>query len=62
VRLGTNTVLGARPEQIATIAERLESGKPAEPIPLWDGRAGQRAATALLGFLAGDRTVAQAAV
>lgn len=52
VRLGTNTVLGARPDQIAGITEQLETPKPGGPIPLWDGRAGERAAAVLHGFLA----------
>jgi UDP-N-acetylglucosamine 2-epimerase (non-hydrolysing) len=52
VELGTNTVLGATPEQIAAIPRLLESPKPAQPLPLWDGRAGERAAAVLQGFLA----------
>jgi UDP-N-acetylglucosamine 2-epimerase (non-hydrolysing) len=48
---GTNTVLGARPEQIHRIPELLREGKPFEPIPLWDGRAGERAAAVLARFL-----------
>ena len=44
VELGTNTILGARPERIAEIPGLLGATAPAEPIPLWDGRAGVRAA------------------
>jgi UDP-N-acetylglucosamine 2-epimerase (non-hydrolysing) len=51
VRLGTNTVLGATPAEIASIPPRLETPKPGEPIPLWDGRAGERAAAVLHTFL-----------
>ena len=51
VRLGTNTLLGLRPARIATIADRVDNRPPAEPIPLWDGNAGARAAGALLAFL-----------
>mgnify|MGYP000368436478 FL=1 len=48
VELGTNTVLGARPERIAEIPALLAEPKPGGPIPLWDGRAGERAAAAIL--------------
>ena len=53
VELGTNTVIGARPERIAEIPSLLGSVGPAREIPLWDGRAGERAAAVLHGFLAG---------
>ncbi|HUP33388.1 MAG TPA: UDP-N-acetylglucosamine 2-epimerase (non-hydrolyzing) [Gaiellaceae bacterium] len=59
-RLGTNTVLGARPGEIASIPRRLETPKPGEPIPLWDGQAGGRAAEVLLAFIAGSRSTAEA--
>jgi UDP-N-acetylglucosamine 2-epimerase (non-hydrolysing) len=52
VELGTNTVLGARPERIAEIPALLTDERPAEPIPLWDGRAGERAADVLARFIA----------
>jgi UDP-N-acetylglucosamine 2-epimerase (non-hydrolysing) len=52
VELGTNTVLGLEPERIAEIPRLLEQPRPAEPIPLWDGRAGERAADAIVEFLA----------
>jgi UDP-N-acetylglucosamine 2-epimerase (non-hydrolysing) len=52
VELGTNLVLGALPERIAEIPSLLERSVPNKPIPLWDGHAGERAATVLLDFLA----------
>ena len=51
VELGTNTVLGARPERIAEIPSLLATPVPGKPIPLWDGRAGERAAAVLSGVL-----------
>lgn len=54
VELGTNTVLGARPERIAAVAGLLDEPKPGAAIPLWDGSAGVRAADALVGFLDGS--------
>jgi UDP-N-acetylglucosamine 2-epimerase (non-hydrolysing) len=51
VELGTNTVLGLRPERIAGIPAMLERHTPEEPIPLWDGHAGERAAEAVSRFL-----------
>jgi UDP-N-acetylglucosamine 2-epimerase (non-hydrolysing) len=52
VALGTNTVLGARPERIAEIPALLREQREPQPIPLWDGRAGERGAEALTRFLA----------
>jgi UDP-N-acetylglucosamine 2-epimerase (non-hydrolysing) len=52
VELGTNTVLGARPQRIAEIPALLASERPAQEIPLWDGRAGERAAQVLRAFVA----------
>jgi UDP-N-acetylglucosamine 2-epimerase (non-hydrolysing) len=52
VELGTNVVLGARPERIAEIPSLLEQPVPNKPIPFWDGHAGERAATVLREFLA----------
>ena len=40
VELGTNTVLGARPERIAEIPQLLEQARSRSEIPLWDGAAG----------------------
>jgi UDP-N-acetylglucosamine 2-epimerase (non-hydrolysing) len=48
---GTNTVIGARPERIAEISTLLSEPKPGSAIPLWDGRAGERAAAAILEAL-----------
>ena len=43
---GTNFLLGLDPMQLEMIPELLESAvRPAEPPPLWDGAAGERAAT-----------------
>ena len=47
VALGTNTVLGAAPERLAEIPQLLERPKAGREIPLWDGRAGERAAEVL---------------
>ncbi len=46
VRAGTNTVLGLDPARITEIPGLLEERgePPAEPPPLWDGHAGERAA------------------
>jgi UDP-N-acetylglucosamine 2-epimerase (non-hydrolysing) len=51
IELGTNTLLGARPERIAEIAGLLDTPLPEQPIPLWDGHAGERAAEELVGAL-----------
>jgi UDP-N-acetylglucosamine 2-epimerase (non-hydrolysing) len=59
VELGTNTVLGARPDRIAEIPGLLTTPKSASGIPLWDGRAGERAAKVLIGAVAEDREAAQ---
>ena len=49
VELGTNVVLGARPERIAEIPGLLGDGERRQvAIPLWDGHAGERAAEVLL--------------
>jgi UDP-N-acetylglucosamine 2-epimerase (non-hydrolysing) len=45
--LGTNTVLGAKPERLAEIPQLLERPKPGEVVPGWDGAAGARAAAVL---------------
>jgi UDP-N-acetylglucosamine 2-epimerase (non-hydrolysing) len=52
IDLGTNTLLGLEPERIADIPALLETTREAGPIPLWDGRAGERAADAIAQFLA----------
>jgi UDP-N-acetylglucosamine 2-epimerase (non-hydrolysing) len=52
LELGTNTLLGLDPRRLAEIPSLLgEARRPAE-IPLWDGRAGARAAGVLAAFLA----------
>ena len=48
VELGTNTLLGARPERIAELPAMHEEPKPGGDIPLWDGHAAERAADAIL--------------
>jgi UDP-N-acetylglucosamine 2-epimerase (non-hydrolysing) len=60
VEKGTNEVLGAEPTRIVEIPAKLETPKPGEEIPKWDGRAGERAAQVLLAFLAGDRETVRA--
>lgn len=45
--LGTNTLLGARPERLAEIPALLERPQQAQEIPLWDGAAGGRSAEVL---------------
>jgi UDP-N-acetylglucosamine 2-epimerase (non-hydrolysing) len=54
ISLGTNVLLGAQPERIADITARAagDLGTRAS-IPLWDGKAGPRAAAALLRSLDG---------
>jgi UDP-N-acetylglucosamine 2-epimerase (non-hydrolysing) len=51
VELGTNTVLGARPDAIADIPALLTEPLPEQAIPLWDGSAGERAAAEVELFL-----------
>jgi UDP-N-acetylglucosamine 2-epimerase (non-hydrolysing) len=51
VELGTNMVLGAQPERIAKIPTLLATPVPGRAIPLWDGRAGERAAAVLRELL-----------
>jgi UDP-N-acetylglucosamine 2-epimerase (non-hydrolysing) len=56
VERGTNRLIGVDPDALdAAIAEVLAASVPDKPpeIPLWDGKAGPRAAQALLEFLAG---------
>lgn len=49
--LGTNILLGCRPERISEIPSLLQTESSRTAIPLWDGHAGERAAAILLGFL-----------
>src|SRR5213078_3903664 len=52
VELGTNTVLGVNPDAIRAIPDLLVGqDAPSREIPFWDGKAGDRAAEVLLGFL-----------
>jgi UDP-N-acetylglucosamine 2-epimerase (non-hydrolysing) len=50
VRAGTNTVLGLDPAAISQIPAALagQPGEPPQPPPLWDGRAAERIADAIL--------------
>jgi UDP-N-acetylglucosamine 2-epimerase (non-hydrolysing) len=55
IELGTNELVGIDPGALRDAAERaLSRDPPADPpeIPLWDGRAGSRAAAAVEAFLA----------
>ena len=54
VELGTNELVGVDPGALREAAKRvLSADPPAEPpqIPLWDGKAGPRAAAAIASFL-----------
>ena len=51
VELGTNTLLGLAPERLTEIPALLAGLREAQPIPLWDGAAGARAADVLLQAL-----------
>jgi len=52
VELGTNTMLGMDPERIRRIPELLgDAERPRRALPLWDGRAGERAAEVIRTFL-----------
>ena len=51
VELGTNTVLGAKPDRMRDIPRLLSEPRPTQEIPLWDGEAGQRAAAVLAAFV-----------
>ena len=56
IELGTNELVGVDPTALREAAERaLDEAVPAEPpeIPLWDGKAGPRAAAAVEAFLSG---------
>jgi UDP-N-acetylglucosamine 2-epimerase (non-hydrolysing) len=51
IRLGTNTLVGIKPEAAIAAAEEVLSGVPASRVvpPLWDGRAAERIAQILRG-------------
>ena len=52
VELGTNTLLGLRPDRIAEIPALLAEPCTLGAIPLWDGRAAERTADVIARFLA----------
>lgn len=52
VELGTNTVLGADPDRIASVGELLELDRRPADIPHWDGQAGRRTAGHIAAFVA----------
>ncbi len=54
VECGTNMVVGTDPDRIRTIPQLLGEKTPSRQIPLWDGRAGVRAARVLVDFLERD--------
>jgi len=52
VDLGTNVLLGREPARVREIPRLLKRLRPTPPpIPLWDGRAGERVASVLLSYL-----------
>ena len=53
IELGTNTLLGLEPERLREIPSLLAQPKLGEIPPLWDGRAGERAADAVARLLVG---------
>jgi UDP-N-acetylglucosamine 2-epimerase (non-hydrolysing) len=58
VTLGTNTVLGLEPEAMEEIPTLLAHAREASVPPLWDGQAGERAATAIERVLSGVEVTA----
>jgi UDP-N-acetylglucosamine 2-epimerase (non-hydrolysing) len=53
VEYGTNVMLGMNPDRIRTIPALLQDDQRSrDEIPLWDGRAGERAADVIADFLA----------
>jgi UDP-N-acetylglucosamine 2-epimerase (non-hydrolysing) len=55
VERGTNTILGVDPDSIRSIPAMLGADDRSEvEIPLWDGRAGTRAAEVIIRFLESD--------
>lgn len=53
VELGTNTLLGLRPDRIREIPSLLRQPRTVHEIPLWDGEAGARSAEVLAAELEG---------
>ncbi len=61
VECGTNTLLGMDPDRIRTIPTLLEEeDHSARELPLWDGRAGERAASVIVDFLRSRMATAEA--
>ncbi|HZT90905.1 MAG TPA: UDP-N-acetylglucosamine 2-epimerase (non-hydrolyzing) [Gaiellaceae bacterium] len=60
VELGTNTVLGAHPERIADIAPPVAEARAPAAIPLWDGRAGERASDVIAAHVDAGRPLVAA--
>lgn len=56
--LGTNLLLGLEPARILEIPSLLQEQRPVEPIPMWDGKAGARAAGSISRFVADDSVLA----
>jgi UDP-N-acetylglucosamine 2-epimerase (non-hydrolysing) len=55
IELGTNELVGLDPARLSEAAERVLAAAPPDhppEIPLWDGKAGPRAAAAIEGYLA----------
>jgi UDP-N-acetylglucosamine 2-epimerase (non-hydrolysing) len=53
IELGTNTLLGLEPARLREIPSLLANPRPGEIPPLWDGRAGERAADEVERLLVG---------
>jgi UDP-N-acetylglucosamine 2-epimerase (non-hydrolysing) len=52
---GTNTLLGLDPQRLADVPALLAAPREPRLPPLWDGRAGERAADAIAAFLSARR-------
>jgi UDP-N-acetylglucosamine 2-epimerase (non-hydrolysing) len=56
IELGTNTLLGLDPSRIREIPRLLDHFRPpTDPIPFWDGHAGERCASVLHSFLSAGK-------
>jgi UDP-N-acetylglucosamine 2-epimerase (non-hydrolysing) len=53
IELGTNTLLGLEPDRLRVLPTLLADPKQGQIPPLWDGRAGERAAEAIERLLVG---------
>jgi UDP-N-acetylglucosamine 2-epimerase (non-hydrolysing) len=53
IELGTNRLLGLEPDRLREVPSLLAQPKPGQIPPLWDGRAGERAAEAIERLLVG---------